>query len=77
MNGAVAQVVEQRTENPRVGGSTPPSPTNGCPLRRETLHYASTENDINVIPQVRILLHPLDKLSYLRGILIIRATSNN
>ena len=26
-NGAVAQVVEQRTENPRVGGSTPPSPT--------------------------------------------------
>ena len=26
--GAVAQVVEQRTENPRVGGSTPPSPTN-------------------------------------------------
>ena len=26
-NGAVAQVVEQGTENPRVGGSTPPSPT--------------------------------------------------
>ena len=50
-NGAVAQVVEQGTENPRVGGSTPPSPTNGCTLRRETLQHASTGNDIsNVIP---------------------------
>ena len=26
-NGAVAQEVEQQTENLRVGGSTPPSPT--------------------------------------------------
>ena len=25
--GQVAQVVEQRTENPRVGGSTPPLPS--------------------------------------------------
>ena len=28
VNGAVAQLVEQRTENPCVGGSIPPRPTN-------------------------------------------------
>ncbi len=30
-NGTVAQEVEQGTENPRVGGSTPPRPTTNYP----------------------------------------------
>ena len=35
--GRIAQSVEQGTENPRVGGSIPPSATNGL------LGYSSTE----------------------------------
>ena len=34
-NGAVAQLVEQRTENPCVGGSIPPHTTHKQRLRRE------------------------------------------
>ncbi len=61
--GQIAQLVEQRTENPRVGGSTPSLATIifnnlGLPIRQPFRFCATTYNQMtNAEPQIRGLYY--------------------
>ena len=61
----IAQSVEQRTENPRVGGSIPPLGTNITPVRRpertrvlQTRNNRRSESDEDHNKPVRLWEHP-------------------
>jgi hypothetical protein len=51
-HGQVAQLVEQRTENPRVGGSIPSLATRPCPLRNRSYQKDGHLSWVAVLPLV-------------------------
>jgi hypothetical protein len=72
MNGQVAQLVEQRTENPRVGGSIPPLATiflnDGIPQR----HPDRTDSGLMLLAAVTVLALHERQLQFSRSSYLFR-----